>query len=438
MAAILAVVVPVAWLGRGTAHAHLGMVARPNILLINVDDEPARYRRALRFVNGISAADFPSTMINNPRCCPSRATLLTGQYSHHTGVETNYQADRLDASSTIATWLDPSYDTALVGKYLNEWENIDGIQSIPPGWDHWFAHFGRFDHYDYSVSDDGEPVHFGTEASDYGTHVYGERALQFIENADEPFFLYYTPLAPHTPFKPSQFHANEYSHWKPHLPPNFNQTSRGAPSFYRHRHKTSRRLERKRIVLISRMLRSVDASIKRMVNLLADQGELANTYIVFTSDNGLSLGSHRWWRKGCPYEECVRVPLRVSGPGVVAGTSTTIASNADLAPTLADLAGVSPPEGTKVDGVSLVPYLRGVANPPRHPAILLHAAKEKRQGPSFWAVRSARYKLIKSGDGSVELYDLTRDRYELHNVAGKKRYRNAKARLSRELSRLRQ
>jgi N-acetylglucosamine-6-sulfatase len=425
--------------GRGVSNGVEPTAEPPNLLMIYVDDEPARYRKALTYVDSMKATDFGSAIINNPRCCPSRATLLTGKYSQHTGVENNYEAQNLDDTNTLATWLDPTYDTALVGKYLNDWEKIGGPSYIPPGWDHWFAHYGRFDHYDYSVSDNGTSEHFGTEPQDYGTDVYGKQALDFISSADPPFFLYFTPLAPHTPFTPGPDHLQDFSNWKPKLPPNFNRTDKGAARFYRVRHKTTRRLERKRIVAINRMLRSIDSYVEQMVDLLREQGELDNTYIVFMSDNGLSLGSHRWWRKGCPYEECVRVPLRISGPGIPdAEYGEVPVSNIDIAPTFAELAGVTPPAGTEVDGKSLVPLLQGDPGSLRTRAILIHAKEEKNQGPAFWGVRTIRWKYIESHDGSRELYDLRADRFELHNLAGEKRYSEVQAKLADRLDELKQ
>src|SRR3990170_6725693 len=180
--------------------------APPSIVLVVTDDQRWDTLWAMPSVeadlvdNGVV---FSNGFVVNPLCCPSRASILTGRYSHGTGVYTNTSPDGgfslFDDDSTVATWLDAAgYRTALVGKYLN---GYDGV-TIPPGWDHWVAFSGnQGSYYDYSLNVDGALEPHGSAPEDYSTDVLATHAESFILGvpAEEPVLLYMTPYAPHGP-----------------------------------------------------------------------------------------------------------------------------------------------------------------------------------------------------------------------------------------------
>src|SRR5262245_20587218 len=144
---------------------------------------------------------------NNPLCCPTRSTLLTGLYSHHTGIETNLVAQNFDDSSTLATWLDDAgYETGLFGKYLNNYPWNKDPNYVPPGWDRWSAFTPDAAYYDYTLVGDSSRRHYGNRPQDYSTDVLADQVDQFIDDAasdGDPFFAYFTPYGPHAPRTPA-------------------------------------------------------------------------------------------------------------------------------------------------------------------------------------------------------------------------------------------
>ena len=179
----------------------------PNIVLILTDDQRADtlgYMPIVQRTLGKHGVTFTNAYVSNPVCCPSRATILTGLYSHSTGVYTNdlyggFAA--FDDDSTIATWLhDAGYRTGLFGKYLNGYES----DYTPPGWDRWFATHESGDYYDYSATSDGTIVDYGEDPADYGTSVVGDQTISFIRDtpAEQPLFAYMSLPAPHEPGDP--------------------------------------------------------------------------------------------------------------------------------------------------------------------------------------------------------------------------------------------
>ena len=180
----------------------------PNIVFILTDDQRLDTLSFMPNVKELLAAHgvtFTNAFVTTSLCCPSRASILTGQYSRHTGVLSNVPPDggapSLRDASTVATWLhDGGYRTALVGKYLNAYNLLDG--RIPPGWDYWAAidnDAERSHYYDFTLNENGRLVHYGTGPADYTTTVLGKLAAAFVENARPPFFLYLATVAPHDP-----------------------------------------------------------------------------------------------------------------------------------------------------------------------------------------------------------------------------------------------
>ena len=411
--------------------------APPNILVVVTDDQPAGTVRRMPFLSSAPGVTrFDAYYDNNPLCCPTRATLLTGLYSHHTGIETNLVADRFDDSSTLATWLDArGYETGLYGKYLNDYPWDKGPTYVPPGWDGWAAFAGDAGYYDYTlVSPDGRR-HYGHRPGAYSTDVLATLTSDFIREAERPFFAYFSPYAPHAPRIPAPRDRTAYAGERVSLPANFNRIAARAPRWWRDRPPLDRREMREETRAQWRTLLSVDDAIRRLFSVIRDAGELESTIVIFVSDNGYSLGSHRNPWKDCPYEECVHLPLLVRWPGHTTVPEVRALTGAvDIAPTIAEIAGASaspPPDGT-----SLVPLITGESASLDRPVLLRHV-HYPRTAPSFWGIRTERWMYARYETGERELYDMAADRSQLHNLAGRRPYESIEHQLSERMKALR-
>jgi N-acetylglucosamine-6-sulfatase len=398
--------------------------APPNVLLVVTDDQPTGMTRrmpALREAPGF--VRFNSYYDNNPLCCPSRSTLLTGLYSHHTGVETNLVASTFDDTSTLATWLDADYRTGLFGKYLNDYPWQRGRNYVPPGWDRWSAFTPDASYYDYTLVGDDSRKHYGDAPKDYSTDVLARQVDRFIRDsssAGDPFFAYFAPYGPHAPRTPAPRDRHAFAGVPVKLPANFNRVAKDAPRWWAKRPKLDPDTERRATKDQWRTLLSVDDAIARFMRTLKRTGQFDNTVIVFLSDNGYSLGAHRNPWKDCAYEECIHLPLWVRWPGHTSGGEIdALAGSMDIAPTIAEIAGA--PTATPVDGRSLVPLLTGEATSLGRPILLRHV-RYPRVAPSFWGVRTERWTYVRYESGERELYDNSADPAQLHNLARRPAY----------------
>lgn len=429
-------------------------LSRPNLILILTDDQWAASLAQMpkvRALLGAHGVTFGNAFVTTSLCCPSRASILTGQYARHTGVFNNeppkggVSAFRDD--STLATWLKKAgYTTSYVGKYLNGYETMPGVY-IPPGWDDWHVltdprrkAFGEGFYYDYSLNENGRLVQYRERPSDYSTSVLLRRSLEFIEKARSPFFLMLAPAAPHFAAIPAPEDEGRFAKLKPYRPPSFNEPDvSDKPWKVRYP-----RLRSEQVAAIDRYrrdglesLQSVDRAVETIVELLESRRQLDRTVIVFTSDNGMLLGEHRMFHKVWAYEPSIRVPMLFRLPWAKNGRSDgRFVLNVDLAATLAELAGAVP--GLPQDGRSLVPLLLGRSGPWRTEVIVEHLGREngRFQPRRFTAIRTERWKLIEYVGGSRELYDLSRDPHELRNLSGLAAYRSVEEALARRLKQL--
>lgn len=426
---------------------------RLNLVVILTDDQWAsslgempNVRRLLR-TRGIT---FRNAFVTTSLCCPSRASILTGRYSRHTGVFANEGpnggAQSFDDRSTIATWLQGSgYSTSMVGKYLNGYQSA----TVPPGWDDWRVVAGRrkdadeegpigSPYYDYVLNENGRLVQYGKTPADYFTTVIGARAAEFIGRAKAPFFSYIAPFSPHLPATPAPEDRARFADLPPYRPASFDEADLSDKPWPAGVPRVSK-------TFIQRMdahwrnglasLQATDRMVASIVDALRKRDQLQRTVIVFTSDNGYLLGEHRLAGKIWAYEPSIRVPMVIRVPWRKrALTEDRFALNVDLASTLAELAGVVP--RLSQDGSSLVPILLRERVPWRREFLVEWLGP--RNGPlrRFVAVRTERWKLIRYGDGTRELYDLERDPDELQNLAGQTAYRSVEDELTRRLTRL--
>lgn len=483
--------------GTSAASRHDG---RPNVVVIQADDQTvAQFNRAtmprtfrLLVRNGTRFTDYIAT---TALCCPSRASLLTGQYPHNHGVFANggdrggYLALR-DKGNVLPVWLHRAgYNTIHLGKFLNGYWKIGNPAAVAPGWDDWQTLINKNDnYYDYDISNNGQVVHFGTSDRDYVTTVLQRKAVRAVrEYAPKraPFYLQFDERAPHVKRsdsgpcagrlpQPAPEDKHKFQHAEMPRVPSFNEKDMSdKPAFLqgspRLKRVTKRKIKRHwRCSLAS--LAAVDRSVARVYRAVKHQGELNRTVFIYISDNGQFFGEHRIKTgKVLPYEEALRQPLAIKVPKryrdgrprvPVVGAA---AGNIDLAPTILALAKgrPCPPRGAcrTMDGRSLMPLLTGNGRWPHNRAVLseYHVPSPHRYGScDFAAVRTPRtlyaehYSVTDLATGKctavqppeVERYDLKRDPYELDNLCYGGLTSNcpqgrAQARLERELNKLR-
>ncbi len=415
--------------GTTPAQEETSALTPPNIIFLLMDDlNFATVQRMPELRSSVieEGASLRNTFISYPLCCPSRATILTGLYAHNHDVRGNappeggFQKFRSEGyeESTIAVRLQRGgYTTGLFGEYLNYY--LDGDPThVPPGWDEWHAR-GDIAYYDYELNENGEIVSYGNDPEDYFTDVLSRKATDFVRRASsdsQPFFLYLAPAAPHEPATPAERHVGAFADEKAPRPPSFDEEDvSDKPSWIQ----AIDRLSDEQVSEIDDRYRNwlasmlaVDEMVASLVQELETAGELDNTFIFFTSDNGYHQGEHLIdYGKNTPYEEAARVPLFVRGPGVPAESKIErLVLNTDFAPTFADLAGID----FSADGRSLAPLLRG-EDPAWRSAVLLEGFSGGNP-PSYEAVRTETHKYVEYDNGETELYDLEADPYELENL----------------------
>ena len=408
---------------------------KPSVVLIVTDDQRWDTLWAMPAVRRHLAGrgvTFTNAFVSNSLCCPSRATLLTGNYSHTTRVWHNVPPiggfQRFRDRSTLATWLDRAgYHTGLFGKYLNGYPG----RYIPPGWDKWVA-FARSDdrldlYHNYVLNIDGRFERFGSRPAAYSTNVLGAEAVRYILGTEGPLFVYFAPYAPHRPMIPAAEDRHRFSELPPHRPPSYDERDvSDKPKWIR---RVPRLSETEKIHLdrarrrAGASLLSVDRAVEAILQALEATGRLENSLIIFTSDNGTLWGEHRYVQKANPYEESTRVPFILRYDPVVdrPRTEERLVGNIDVAPTIAEVTGARKP---KVDGRSLVPLLRDPATEWRRDFLLEHAHLPGFP-PSSCGLRSERYSYVRYNTGEEELYDLRRDPYQLTNLARDPRRRQS-------------
>jgi arylsulfatase A-like enzyme len=437
--------------GRALAQPALPKEA-PNILFVMSDDQrqdamgaygnpvlktPHMDRLAAEGVR------FELAFVTNSLCGPSRASILTGLYSHAHGVTTN-GADRAFANQpglpdTLPTFpallRRAGYFTALVGKWH--------LRSWPAGFDQWVIFPGQGVYEDPEMIANGMRLKMRGHADD----VVGDQALTVLRERpqDRPFCLLYHFKSPHWPWLPAARHEHAFEDVAIPTPRTFEDRLEGRPealrraemaiadmSDFRERGvpESLPREERKRKNLEAlvrnyyRVLLSVDENLGRVLDVLDKESLARNTVVVYTSDNGHFLGEHGFYDKRLMYEPSIRVPLLVRFParakaGLVDRTHMVL--NVDVAPTLLELAAVPVPAG--LHGRSFVPLLEGRDAPWRdaflyeyyeYPADL---CVRKNRG-----VRTARHKLIHFYEQPEEweLYDLLSDPDETVNLASRR------------------
>ena len=434
----------------------------------DLDKKLLRFMPQTRNLIGDLGATFDRYYVEQSTCCTSRASILSGQYTHNHGVRGNhfpaggfFRWHEGREATALPTWLAADgYRSALLGKYLNEYPYPDGYDGsdaqkaelegfVPPGWQSWFSPVGGtpYRQRDTVLNENGV-VDPGPRPG-FLDQLMGERLLALVDGLDGMNlrdggrFVYYASYSPHSPYAAPDEYDDDFRHVRYPRSPSFDEADvsdkyglsrvrdRLTPEKAAHIDETFR--QRVRAVQV------LDSNIGALVRRLEAQGTLDNTYIVMTSDNGYNMGEHRLdIAKYNQFEETVSVPLMVRGPGIAAGTHIDeLAGNIDLAPTIADITGAETPEW--VDGVSLLPLLTGESTelPREHlllsrgliplekealsaieefPETVVESPRHARLS-DFNAVVTERWKLVDYTNSShEELYDLRKDPHELDNL----------------------
>ncbi len=415
-----------------------GTAAKPNFVIILSDDQrwdtvdathqsPNRPGPVMPIVTRElrdSGVTFTNGQVTTSLCCPSRASILTGRYAHNTGVRDNVPpnggAEVFDDHCTVATWLRAAgYRTGFVGKYLNGYADLSPC--IPPGYDDWHVQI-QVKYYDYDVNDNGTLHHFGGHPADYSGDVMTQKAVDFIHaSAGERFFLHLSQKAPHSPATPAPRHIGLFSSpllLAPFRPPNYDEANvSDKPAWVQHLAFKEGSTDEFRIDQLE-SLQAVDEGVGAIVQALRDIGADHDTLVIYTSDNGYAWGEHRWRGKQCPYEECIRVPMVMRYPDLAGTTPRTddrLVLNVDFAATIADLAGITPPD--LVNGASVAPLLANTAvgwrtdmlNEHWYGPIPANALVKGQFDGRTW-------KYVEYETGETELYNLDADPFELTNV----------------------
>jgi N-acetylglucosamine-6-sulfatase len=467
--------VALATLGALTLAASASAAGRPNIVLIQSDDQTASEftpdvmpkTTKLLVDHGTSFSDY---IVTTALCCPSRASLITGQYAHNHGVLNNGKGGGygglIDKGNVLPVWLQQAgYTTIHVGKFMNAYGKfVADPAEVAPGWDEWqtlFSGDGRY--YGYDLSNNGKTVHKGLANRDYVTRVVTRKAVGAVRKyapEDKPFYLQVDQRAPHIARgnrpgrcgggtrvpEPDPADLDEFKDAPLPRSRAFNEANMGdKPAFLRDAPRLSFKDQKKIKKHWSCALASlvgVDRGVARVFNAVKKAGELRKTVFIYISDNGQFFGEHRLFNgKVLPYEEALHMPLVIRMPkryrdgAPRTDTSREAVANIDLAPTLLDLAHGEPcPPGGQcrvMDGRSLMPLMSSKGGWPAKRGMLTeyHVSTPRTYATCHFAgIRTGNtiyvehYSVVDLSTRNcdrtlqVERYDLKDDPQELKNV----------------------
>ncbi|XP_035476643.1 N-acetylglucosamine-6-sulfatase [Scophthalmus maximus] len=375
------------WRSDPSSGASATFYRKPNVVLILTDDldialgglNPLPKTKKLIGDAGIS---FRNAFVASPLCCPSRASILTGKYPHNHHVINNTLEgncsskawQKSEEAHTFPALLRDSagYQTFFAGKYLNQYGHSDagGVEHVPPGWNYWVGLEKNSKYYNYTLSINGKAKTHGADYSkDYLTDVLANMSLDFLQvkSSFQPFFMMVSTPAPHSPWTAAPQYQGSFNTTKAPRDPNFNVHGKDKHWLIR---QAKTPMSNASVQFLDdafrkrwRTLLSVDDLVEKIVKRLEVRGELDNTYIFFTSDNGYHMGQFSLpLDKRQLYEFDIRVPLMVRGPNIKPNqTSQMLVANVDLGPTILDIAGYNVNK-TQMDGMSFLPVMEGKMN----------------------------------------------------------------------------
>ncbi|MBT0769449.1 sulfatase [Kineosporia sp. J2-2] len=436
----------------GTAAKATSSSEKPNIVFVLVDDMDSGLLKYLPSVQQMQeeGTSFSDYYVSNSLCCASRSTIFTGMYPHNTGIFTNtvetgggyvvFKGQGLDQDTFATDLQGAGYQTAIMGKFLNEYQPGSPKKPTttnPVGWDEWALSASGYNGFNYNLNENGEVTHYGKAEDDYLTDVISAKGQDFIKRSagsDEPFFLEMSVFTPHKPAVPAPRHAELYPNLKAPRTATYDKKNKNPATWMANQKisKASAKTMDEEYRRRAQTLASVDEMITALRAQLTASGVADNTYIVFSSDNGYHMGEHKLVSgKMTAFDTDINVPLVVLGPDVPAGRTTdAMASNIDLRPTFTDMANTTSP--SHIDGQSLVPLWSGGSTPVTDRKQLLVEHKgiglddnDPDQGifrspipPDYAAIRSKDFLYVKYNSGDREYYDLKKDPNETDNIAG--------------------
>ncbi|WP_344572505.1 sulfatase family protein [Winogradskya humida] len=448
MAALLVASSTACTASRSSSASQAASAGRMNVVFVLADDLSMNLLPHMPNVQALAkdGTTFTNYTVTDSLCCPSRSSIFTGRYPHNTGVFTNSGKDggfhkfqQTQEMDTIATTLKSNgYRTGFMGKYLNEYQPVDGVR---PGWTDWATGGNAYANFNYKLNENGAIKKYGSKPEDYLTTVVQNKAVTFINDAarrSQPFLLEIATFSPHGPYTPAPQDKNLFPGMTVPQTSAFNRHPRNAPSYLAANDpltpqeiSTLNGIYRKR----AQSVQSIDRMIGTLRDTLSKAGIADHTVVVFSSDNGFHLGDHGLnIGKQTAFSTDVHVPLVVAGPGIRTNTTVDqLAENIDLRPTFEGLAGITS-SGT-ADGTSLVPLLRTgkPAGDWRRLSLIEHHGpktsepaapddpdkQNSKDGtpPTYTAIRTADWTFVQYLDGTREYYDRTTDPDEMNNIA---------------------
>ena len=376
-------------------------------------------------------AYLPNAFVTTSLCSPSRASILTGLYSHVHTIVDNHAPDPGNLIYFPQYLQKAGYQTGFFGK----WHMGDHNDDPRPGFDHWESFKGQGEYYNPSLNINGERISY--QDSTYITDLLTSHALDWLKERDtvKPFFMYLSHKAVHAAFKPARRHKGMYRNNKIDLPSTYNQTKTGEyrdlkwpqwvadqrVSWHGVDYMYHGRGELQELVVdYCETLMGVDDSVGAVLAYLEEAGLDESTMIIYMGDNGFSWGEHGLIDKRHFYEESVKVPLLVRCPDLFEGgqTVTRMVQNVDIAPTILDEAGLKKPDA--MPGMSFADALSGDDDSGGRDKIFYEYYWEYDfpMTPTVFGVRTAEYKYIRYQGiwDRNELYDLKNDPDEMYNL----------------------
>ena len=414
---------------------------RPNVVLVVTDDQRADTLGSMTEVNDLLTAKgvrFTNGMVPTNLCCPSRSTILTGLYAHHTRVFGNgdiggsryggwAQFHRRGMEyRTLATALSGrGYHTGFFGKYLNDFSKLSPDGYTPPGWDTFTAFkYSRGAYFGYRLTDGS---YHGNEERDYSTDVLARRTRAFVRATpdDQPVFVMFAPYGPHSPYVPAPRDADVVGTLPTEVLPQALRAPAAPVDLA-----TLPRWKRKRHAPVDVQdtvrsgqtvtLRAVDEAVGSLVRTMRRENRARDTLFIFMSDNGYLWGEHGMVGKDNPYDGGIRIPIvvRWDGHAPRGVVDDRLALNVDIARTIADATGAS----MQTDGLDLL----GGSTRQGFP---LEAMAGYRHRPAYCGWRTERWMYVRYATGRSELYDYRTDPDEQHDLAGDPSVADVQARL---------